>query len=177
MGGPDNASVRQCARDFSNVGVAALASPLGGASRTDYRERRGHTSARGAESPSSLLASLILDGLDDRGLAALARRLLPHLRQPADAAERGHIAYTVASLAAELGVSQKAVRCAITRRELHAVKRGSRWIISAEAVRAWAAASDERRRTGRARGAAAPRAAGPSLRAVLSERRGMGGAR
>jgi hypothetical protein len=83
----------------------------------------------------------------------------------------------VASLAVELGVSQKAIRCAIGRRELNAVKRGSRWIISAEAVRDWAAASDERRRTGRARGAAAPRAAGPSLRAVLCEGLGMGGAR
>jgi hypothetical protein len=131
----------------------------------------------GAACPSSLLASLILDGLDDHGLAVLAHRLLPHLRQPADAAERGHIAYTVASLAAELGVSQKAIRSAIARCELHAVKRGSRWIISAEAVCDWAAASDKRRRTGRARGAAAPRAAGPSLRAVLCDVVGTGGAR
>jgi Helix-turn-helix domain len=40
---------------------------------------------------------------------------------------------TVASLPAELGVSQKTIRCAIARRELPAVKRGSRWIISADA--------------------------------------------
>jgi excisionase family DNA binding protein len=131
----------------------------------------------GAESPSSLLASFILDGLDDHGVAALARRLVPYLRHPADAEAPGHIAYTVASLAVELGVSQKAIRCAIGRRELAAVKRGSRWIISAEAVRDWAAASDERRRTGRARGVAAPRAAGPSLRSVLCGGFGMGGAR
>jgi excisionase family DNA binding protein len=47
-------------------------------------------------------------------------------------------AYTVASLAAALGLSPRTVRGAITRGELAAVKRGGRWIISAEAVRAWA---------------------------------------
>jgi excisionase family DNA binding protein len=130
---------------------------------------------RGAESSSAVLASLILDGLDDHGLAALARRLLPHLKQPAEAEERSHVAYTVASLASELGVSQKAIRCAIARRELPAVKRGSRWIISADAVRAWATASDQRRGAACARGKAAPKAAGPSLRAVLCE--AVGGVR
>jgi excisionase family DNA binding protein len=121
------------------------------------------------QTPSSSLASLILDALDDYGLATLARRLLPHLSQPADAEERGHVAYTVASLAADLGVSQKTIRCAIARRELSAVKRGSRWIISRDAVRAWATASHERRRTGNPRRVAAPTAAGPSLRAVFCE--------
>jgi excisionase family DNA binding protein len=130
-----------------------------------------------AERSTSMLAALILDGLDDHGLAVLARRLLPHMRQPAEAEERGHIAYTVASLAVELGVSQKAIRCAIARRELQAVKRGARWIISADAVRAWAAASDRRHTTGRARGAAAPKAAGPSLRGVFCDYVGGGGAR
>jgi excisionase family DNA binding protein len=47
-------------------------------------------------------------------------------------------AYTVASLAAALGVSSRVVRGAIARGELAAVKRGGRWIISADAVRAWA---------------------------------------
>ena len=94
-------------------------------------------------SPFSKLASLMLDGLDDHGLAVLARRLLPHLTQPAhQETARIHVAYTVASLAAELGVSHKAIRCAITRGELLAVKRGSRWIISADAVHTWATASD-----------------------------------
>ena len=46
--------------------------------------------------------------------------------------------YTVASLAEALGVSAKAVRGAIARGELDAVKRGGRWIIPAEAVDAWA---------------------------------------
>ncbi|MBV8219714.1 MAG: helix-turn-helix domain-containing protein [Solirubrobacterales bacterium] len=81
-----------------------------------------------------------------------------------------HSAYTVASLAAELGVSAKAVRCAIARHELQAVKRGSRWIISAGAVSQWAAAPGAHHAMARRRPAplaAAPRAAGPSLRSVL----------
>jgi len=113
----------------------------------------------------ALLASLILDGLDDRGLAVLARRLLPHLREPAaSGATPSRVAYTVSSLAADLGVSQKTIRCAIARGELGAVKRGSRWIISEDAVHAWATESDRRRRTGGSCAPAAPTAAGPSLR-------------
>jgi excisionase family DNA binding protein len=137
----------------------------------------GATRRNHGDSSSALLASLILDGLDDHGLAALARRLLPHLRQPAEPEERSHVAYTVASLASELGVSQKAVRCAIARRELAAVKRGSRWIISADAVHAWATPSDQRHRANCVRGKTAPKAAGPSLRAVLCEAVGGAGAR
>jgi excisionase family DNA binding protein len=132
---------------------------------------------RGAESASAAIAALILDGLDDHGLASLARRLLPHLRQRPEGEERSHVAYTVASLASELDVSQKAIRCAIARRELAAVKRGSRWIISADAVLAWATASDQRCRGARVRGKAAPKAAGPSLRAILCEAAGGAGAR
>jgi hypothetical protein len=63
--------------------------------------------ANGAESSSSILASLVLDGLDDDDLAVLARRLLPHLKQPADADERGPLAYTVASLGMELGCRRR----------------------------------------------------------------------
>ena len=83
------------------------------------------------------LASLLLEGLSDHDLAVFARRLLPHLHEGRPGRTRAHCAYTVASLAAELGVSDKAIRCAITRQELRAVKRGSRWIISAEAVDEW----------------------------------------
>lgn len=49
-------------------------------------------------------------------------------------------AYTVASLARVVGVSPRAVRDAIARGELVAAKRGGRWIISDDAVRAWARA-------------------------------------
>jgi hypothetical protein len=53
---------------------------------------------------------------------------------------------------------------------LQAVKRGSRWIISADAVSEWATAAEAHHATGGRRSAplpAAPRAAGPSLRSVL----------
>lgn len=46
-------------------------------------------------------------------------------------------AYTVTTLAQELGMSPRAIRGAIERRELAAVKRGGRWIIAAQAVAAW----------------------------------------
>lgn len=114
------------------------------------------------------LASLLLDGLSDQDLAVFARRLLPHLlRERQIDPVPGHAAYTVASLAAELRVSAKAIRCAIARHELQAVKRGSRWIISAEAVCEWATASETHGATTRRCPAPAPNAAGPSLRSVL----------
>lgn len=139
---------------------------------------RGHAAADCAATAPSILASLMLDGLDDHGLAVLAGRLLPHLRRTRDAEPaRSNAAYTVASLAAELGVSQKTIRCAIARRELSAVNRGSRWIISVDAVRAWAAASDGRRRTRRGCAAGTPKAAGPSLRSVLCHEASRGGGR
>jgi excisionase family DNA binding protein len=46
--------------------------------------------------------------------------------------------YTVATLAAALGVTERVVRNAISRGELAAVKRGARWLISPQAVDAWA---------------------------------------
>lgn len=115
-------------------------------------------------------ASLLLEGLSDQDLAVFARRLLPHLEDGRLDRARAHSAYTVASLAAALGVSAKAIRCAIARHELPAVKRGSRWIISADAVDEWASAPEEHDPTARLRRAAlppAPKAAGPSLRSVL----------
>lgn len=118
-------------------------------------------------SPVAALVSLILEGLSDRDLGLLARRLLPHLRQPANDDRLPRAAYTVASLAAELGISQKAIRCAIARHELVAVKRGARWLISADAVREWVSPAQQRTKRRSKRVAAAPRAAGPSLRSVL----------
>lgn len=131
---------------------------------------------RDTSSPVAALVSVILDGLTDHDLGVLAHRLLPHLRQPAEPSHE-HCAYTVASLAAELGLSQKTIRCAIARRELAAVKRGSRWLISAESVFEWVTPSEARPRPRRTRGAAVPKAAGPSLRAVLCTAAGYGGRR
>jgi excisionase family DNA binding protein len=124
----------------------------------------------GVVTAAQALVSLLLEGLTEQDLAVFARRLLPHLVKGQLDHVGAHSAYTVASLAAELGVSAKAVRCAITRQELQAVKRGSRWIISADAVSEWATAAEAHHATGRRRTAllpAAPRAAGPPLRSVL----------
>jgi hypothetical protein len=116
------------------------------------------------------LATLLLEGLSDHDLAVFAQRLLPHLQDDRLGHAQAHSAYTVASLAAELGVSAKAIGCAIARRELQAVKRGARWIISADAVGEWATAPEAHHATGHRRSAPfppAPKAAGPSLRSVL----------
>jgi excisionase family DNA binding protein len=97
-----------------------------------------------------------------------AKRLAPHLGRVEEGNPTvAHVAYTVHSLAAELGVSPKAIRCAIARGELNGVKRGSRWIIPADAVNEWATPSTPRRTIGRNCSPRAPKAAGPSLRSVL----------
>ena len=126
------------------------------------------TRAGSRASASSALAAALLDGLNESDLGLLAKRVAPHLgrleeRNPAV----GHVAYTVHSLAADLAVSPKAIRCAIKRGELRAVKRGSRWIIPADAVNEWATPSAARRATARTCSPRAPKVAGPSLRSVL----------
>jgi excisionase family DNA binding protein len=80
-------------------------------------------------SADGLTAAQLLDllGSDAEALREL-RRLLG-----AD----GVPAYTVATLAAALAVSQRVVRNAIARGGLCAVKRGARWYIAADAVEAW----------------------------------------
>lgn len=131
----------------------------------------------GASNPIASLASVIVDGLSEHDLGMLARRLIPYLRQPAEPSDEGvHAAYTVASLAAELGVSQKTIRCAIARRELVAVKRGARWLISADAVHEWATPPEVSTRR-RSHCVPAPKAAGPSLHSVLCVASGNGGRR
>jgi excisionase family DNA binding protein len=69
--------------------------------------------------------------------------------------------YTPATLAAELGRSPRSIRGAIHRGELRATKRGRGWIISAEAVEAWAAGGQLPLRDGRPPRAAPRRAPGP----------------
>jgi len=97
-------------------------------------------------------------------MSDLTRALLDELARDPEAIERLRAlvaptaarpsapAYTVAQLAAETGLSPKAVRGAIARGELEAVKRGTRWIVSADAVAAWATAPPSKSRmTGGAR--------------------------
>jgi excisionase family DNA binding protein len=94
-----------------------------------------HEAATADGRESALVAALIeLLAASPAAMAQLVELL--ESQRPAQQSEL--LAYTVASLAAALGVSPRAVRGAITRGELVAVKRGGRWIISADAVRAWA---------------------------------------
>jgi excisionase family DNA binding protein len=49
-------------------------------------------------------------------------------------------AYTVATLATELGRTERSIRAAVARGELQAVKRGRGYVISADTVADWARA-------------------------------------
>jgi excisionase family DNA binding protein len=74
--------------------------------------------------------------LEDADLVELASRLEPFT--PTGAAAPAAV-YSPATLAAELGRSERSIRGAIARGELDAVRRGRGWVISAEAVTEWAA--------------------------------------
>jgi excisionase family DNA binding protein len=83
---------------------------------------------------------LVLDELaGDPGALERLRALVGADQVPS----RGLIAapaFTVATLAAELGRSERSIRAAIARGELRAVKRGRGYVISADAVGDWARA-------------------------------------
>lgn len=91
-----------------------------------------------AELPVDPLARAVLDALasDPHALARL-RELVGEQDARGAADAQAAPAYTVDSLAAAVGVTPRTVRNAITRGELVAVKRGARWLISADAVEAW----------------------------------------
>ena len=97
------------------------------------------------------LARAVLEALasDARALAELRRLVADDERSPEAPA------YTADGLAKVLGVSSKVVRNAISRGELHAVKRGGRWYVAADAVAVWAHdpadASERRAPVGRRR--------------------------
>ncbi len=69
--------------------------------------------------------------LDALAQSPLATARLRELLGPPQAA------YTVESLARAVGLSPKAVRNAIGRGDLEALKRGGRWIISTSAAERW----------------------------------------
>lgn len=94
-----------------------------------------------------VLPDAVLDELAHRVAALLADQ------QP----EPQPVAFTIATLAAELGVSPKTIRGAIHRGELAATRRGSRYLIATDAARAWATPSPARPTR---RGARAPARAG-----------------
>ena len=82
------------------------------------------------------LARALLDELagDPVALARLRELAATPIEEPPLTAA----AYTVATLAAELGRKPGSIRAAISRGELGAVKRGRGYVISRAAVAAWA---------------------------------------
>jgi hypothetical protein len=112
----------------------------------------------------SELARALLDELGGDPVALEQLRAL--VSPPAQEAPRP-AAYTVASLAAELGRSERSIRAAIARGELQAVWRGRGYVIAADAVAAWARA-DVSRPPRRAR--ARPGAAGSGVMARALQR-------
>ena len=120
---------------------------------------------------SELARALVAELADDPAALAHLRELLRANADDHQEPERAsRAAFTVATLATELGVSPKVVRGAIHRGELPAAKRGRCYVIAGEAVAAWAtpaAAPAKRRQTPRR--LRAPAAAGPSLRSVFSD--------
>jgi excisionase family DNA binding protein len=111
----------------------------------------------------ALTAAIEQAGPEARARLRAALEVEPSSSQPVT---NSQTVYTPATLAAELGRTPRAIRAAIARGELDAVKRGRGWVIPADAVERWAA-------TGGPRGprARAPRRApgrGPMGRALAS---------
>jgi excisionase family DNA binding protein len=113
-----------------------------------------------------MVRAVIADLKDDPVALEELRSLLGAVldAQPASSAR----AYTVRSLAAELGRTPRSVRGAIERGELEAAKRGRGYVISAEAVSRWASATPNTtpRQSRRPRPTRAKPAAGPMRRAL-----------
>lgn len=107
----------------------------------------------------SVLGTALLEQLEEADLDRLAELLAPRLAGRPPAAEAGPAGYTVARLAAEVGLSGKTIRGAIHRGELRAVRRGSSYVIAADAVAEWLTPDDPP-----ARPRPRARAAGPSRR-------------
>lgn len=84
-----------------------------------------------------LVRALLDDLAAHPGARDELRRTLA-LDEPAPDQPDARTAYTAATLAAELSVTTRAVRAAIARGDLHATKRGGRWIIARQAVEDWA---------------------------------------
>jgi excisionase family DNA binding protein len=83
-----------------------------------------------------LLTALLVELRDDPAALAELRALLG----------AGPSVYTPQTLAAELGITPRAVRAAIERGDLQARRSGRGYVIGAEAVAAWATSTPRARR-------------------------------
>ncbi len=116
------------------------------------------------------LARALLDEL--AGDPVALARLRELIATPMDEPTLTAAAYTVATLALELRRTERAIRAAIARGELEAVKRGRGYVISADAVAAWAH-GEPRAMTASARSSRPHRrrsGPGPMRRALKRER-------
>ena len=131
-------------------------------------------------SAASLARALVAAIAEDPDALAQLRELLRDDTGPPGAADR-RAAFTVATLAAELDLSPKAIRAAIGRgASWQAVKRGGRWVIASGGRRCLGDPGSQRRRGAdrRRAGCRAPAAAGTvaaisvhaSLEASMSDR-------
>ena len=91
-------------------------------------------------------ARLVLE-LDDTALERIADLVVQRLEGVTSTSTPARAVYTVATLAGELGMSERSVRGAINRGELEAKRRGRRYVIDADAVTAWASSTSSGRRT------------------------------
>jgi excisionase family DNA binding protein len=87
-----------------------------------------------------LLTALVAELRDDPAALAELRALLG----------AGPAVYTPQTLAAELGMTPRAVRAAIERGDLEARRSGRGYVIGADAVAAWASPPARKRRSPRA---------------------------
>lgn len=94
---------------------------------------------RGGPGGQTDLGLCVIAGLSEEALDRLAALLAPLLGQPASCEMPPSRATTVNGLAREVGMTPRAVRAAIDRGDLPAVKRAGRWLISREGVEHWLA--------------------------------------
>lgn len=96
--------------------------------------------------------------LDDATLNQLADLVAERISTQGVNSTAPASAYTTQTLGDELGVSERSIRGAIQRGDLEAVRRGRRYVISGEAVRRWATATNtSARRTSASTGPARQR--------------------
>ena|SRR5215211_2105296 len=95
----------------------------------------------------STLARAVLEALLDDPAALDELRGMLGVKSKSARVSTARTVYTPKTLAAELGITPRAVRAAIARGDLQAAQSGGRWVIGADAVRAWTSPPGNRRRT------------------------------
>lgn len=90
----------------------------------------------------SAAAALTLDSLRELAADPIAAAELRSVLGSAEPPSAEPLVYTAETLAAELGVTTRTVRRYIEQDGLRATKKGDRWVMLPEDVRAWATSGD-----------------------------------